>query len=444
MSGHDVGAIDMTRPVGFSPTEQATMGKVARRVMPLLMASYVVCYLDRVNVGFAALTMNQALGFSATVFGLGAGLFFIGYIAGEVPSNLMMQRFGGRRWIARIMITWGIASGVMAAVSGETSFYVVRFLLGLAEAGFFPGVILYVTWWFPADYRGRIIGLFLFAAPLSSVIGGPLSGAVLGLDGIGGLAGWQWLFILEALPSVLVGIAVLCFLTDRPAEASWLQPAERTWLGERLARERTIKEQTGGDFSIGKAFVHPRVWALGIAYIGGTLTNYSLFLWTPQIIKAFGGLSNFQTGLLNMIPFICGGIANIVVCRHSDIKRERLWHVVGSALLTSVGFAACALCSFLEAPVLMMVALCVAAFGSFGLVSSFWLLPTAFLVGTGAATGLALINCIGNFGGFLGPYIIGILRDLFGNFAIALLPIAVGPLVSAAIILCLRRAVADR
>ena len=414
---------------------QATMAKVARRLLPFLILCYVVNYLDRVNVGFAALTMNRALGFTATVFGLGAGVFFIAYIAGEVPSNLLLQRFGARRWIARIMITWGIISGLMATVSGEASFYTLRFLLGLAEAGFFPGIILYLTWWFPSEYRGRIIGLFMVAAPLSGVFGAPVSGLLLGLDGVAGLQGWQWLFILEALPSVLIGFAVLRFLTDRPDQAQWLEPAERDWLSQRLTAERAVREQTT-NLTLRDVLRDRRVLALGVTYAGAALANYGLTLWTPQIIKALGGLSNLQTGFLTAIPYICASAGMIAWTRHSDRKRERVWHVACAGFLTYAGFLAC---SVLQNPVAIMVALCFAAIGSFSLVSSFWTLPTAFLSGTAAAAGLALINAIGSLGGFFGPYIIGAIRDSTGNFSLALLPIAAGPLLSAIIVLALGR-----
>jgi ACS family tartrate transporter-like MFS transporter len=414
---------------------RATMAKVARRLLPFLILCYVVNYLDRVNVGFAALTMNRALGFTSTVFGLGAGVFFVAYIAGEVPSNLLMQRFGARRWIARIMITWGIVSGLMATVSGEASFYTLRFLLGLAEAGFFPGIILYLTWWFPSEYRGRIIGLFMVAAPLSGVFGAPVSGLLLGLDGVAGLQGWQWLFILEALPSVLIGFVVLWFLTDRPEQAKWLASNERAWLGERLARERAAREQAT-DLSLREVLRDRRVLALGVVYAGAALANYGLSLWTPQIIKAFGGVSNLQTGFLTAIPYLCASVGMILWTRHSDRSRERVWHVACAGLLTCAGFIAC---SVLQNPAFIMVALCFAAIGSFSLVSSFWTLPTAFLSGTAAAAGLALINAIGSLGGFFGPYIIGALRDSTGNFSLALLPIAAGPLLSAVIVLAMDR-----
>jgi ACS family tartrate transporter-like MFS transporter len=418
-----------------SAEARATMAKVAWRLLPFLILCYVVNYLDRVNVGFAALTMNRALGFTATVFGLGAGVFFIAYIAGEVPSNLLMQRFGARRWIARIMITWGIISGLMATVSGEASFYGLRFLLGLAEAGFFPGIILYLTWWFPSEYRGRIIGLFMVAAPLSGVFGAPVSGLLLGLDGVAGLQGWQWLFILEALPSVAIGFAVLGFLTDRPDQAHWLAPAERDWLSRRLTAEQTVRERTT-HLSLRQVLRDRRVLALGVVYAGAALANYGLSLWTPQIIKAFGGVSNLQTGFLTAIPYLCASVGMILWTRHSDRTRERVWHVAGAGLLTCAGFLAC---SVLQNPAAIMVALCFAAIGSFSLVSSFWTLPTAFLSGTAAAAGLALINAIGSLGGFFGPYIIGALRDSTGDFSLALLPIAAGPLLSAIIVVVLGR-----
>jgi ACS family tartrate transporter-like MFS transporter len=416
--------------------ERALMKKAAMRLLPLLFICYIANYLDRVNVGFAALTMNHDLGFSATVYGLGAGVFFIAYLLGEVPSNLIMQRVGARLWIARIMITWGIISGLMAFVSGETSFYVLRFLLGLAEAGFFPGILLYLTWWFPAAYRARITSMFMAAAPFAVVIGSPISGMILGMDGVAGLHGWQWLFLIEAVPSVVLGIILLIYLIDRPDQARWLSPAERSWLADRLARERQEREKVV-KWGIWQAMTHPLILLLICAYTGGAITNYGLSLWTPQIVKAFGSLSNVEVGFISALPYVCATIGMLLWNRHSDKTRERRWHVAGAALLTAVGFAGC---TVLAAPALVVASLCVAAVGSFSLVSSFWTLPASFLSGTAAAVGFAMINAVGSgIGGFAGPYVIGFLRDQTGSFAIALLPIAIAPVITAIIVLTVGR-----
>ncbi|MFC7398117.1 MFS transporter [Chelatococcus sp. GCM10030263] len=416
--------------------ERALMRKAAMRMLPLLFICYIANYLDRVNVSFAALTMNRDLGFSATVYGLGAGVFFIAYLLGEVPSNLIMQRVGARLWIARIMITWGIISGLMATVSGETSFYILRFLLGFAEAGFFPGILLYLTWWFPAAYRARIISMFMAAAPFAVVIGSPISGFVLRMDGIAGLHGWQWLFILEAVPSVVLGVFVLVYLIDRPDQARWLKPAERTWLAERLAFERQEREKVV-KWSIWQAMSHPLMLALTLAYTGAAITNYGLSLWTPQIVNAFGSLSTVEVGFIAALPYLCATVGMILWNRHSDKTRERRWHVACAALLTAVGFAGC---TVLAAPTLIVGSLCVAAIGSFSLVSSFWTLPAAFLSGTAAAVGFAMINAVGSgIGGFAGPYVIGLLRDRTGSFSMALLPIAIAPVITALIVLGVTR-----
>jgi MFS transporter, ACS family, tartrate transporter len=422
--------------------EHVLLKKVAIRLLPLLFFCYIVNFLDRVNVSFAALTMNHDLGFTASVYGLGAGVFFISYLLGEVPSNLIMQRVGARLWIARIMITWAIISGLMATISGPTSFYVLRFLLGAAEAGFFPGIILYLTWWFPATYRARVVGMFMAAAPFAIVIGSPISGFILGMNGLAGLRGWQWLFILEAIPSLLLGIFILIYLTDRPERASWLSPEEQSWLAQRLALECAEREKTIR-WGVFEALLHPRMLVLMVAYTGAAITNYGLSLWVPQIVKAFGGLSNVQVGFIAALPYLCATIGMILWNRHSDRTRERKWHVACAALLTAVGFAGCTLT---QVPTLVVASLCLAAIGSFSLVSSFWTLPASFLSGTAAAAGFAIINAVGSgIGGFVGPYVIGVLRDRTGSFEIALLPIAIAPVITAVIVLlAARRPVTDQ
>jgi MFS transporter, ACS family, tartrate transporter len=408
------------------------MMKAALRLLPLLFICYIANYLDRVNISFAALTMNAEFGFTASVYGLGAGVFFIAYLLGEVPSNLIMQRVGARRWIARIMVTWGVVSGMMMLVQGAKSFYFLRLLLGLAEAGFFPGILLYLTWWFPSAYRARITGIFMAAAPFAVVVGAPISGLVLGMDGVAGLRGWQWLFLLEAVPSVILGVLLLVILVDRPEQARWLSPSERAWLAERLAREQAERE-TVVQWGVLQALLHPRMLALIVAYTGAAATNYGLSLWTPQIVKAFGGLSNVQVGFISALPYLCATVGMLFWNWHSDLKRERKWHVACAALLTAVGFGGC---TVLSEPVLVLASLCVAAVGSFSLVSSFWTIPAGFLSGSAAAAGFAVINAVGSgIGGFAGPYVIGVLRESTGSFAIALVPIAIAPVVTALIVI---------
>jgi ACS family tartrate transporter-like MFS transporter len=394
-------------------SEALTHTKVARRLIPFLILCYLVAYLDRVNLGFAALEMNKALGFSATIFGWGAGIFFAGYFLLEVPSNIVLERVGARRWIARIMITWGLVSGAMAFVNGPISFLIVRFVLGAAEAGFFPGVILYLTYWFPAAERAKIAGLFMAAIPLSTVIGAPISGWILGaMNGTGGLAGWQWLFILEAAPSVVLGLVVLAYLTDGPEQANWLDADERAGLVRRLAAERSEREARGS-YSLREALLHPRILGFGLIYLGIVTSLYGIGYWMPQIIKAFG-LTNLQTGFVTAIPFLAGLLAMIVISRHSDRTMERVWHIAGPAFLGGLGFLWAA---YTADPVLGMAALTVASVGIFSALPTFWTLPTAMLSGTAAAAGIALINAIGNLGGFIGPYAIGWVKDSTGSYA---------------------------
>jgi D-galactonate transporter len=387
--------------------EQRTMLKVMRRLVPFLMLCYFIAYLDRVNVGFAGPSMIKDLGFSQTVFGAGAGIFFIAYFFFEVPSNLALDRFGARKWIARIMFSWGLISGSMAFVTGEFSFYVVRVLLGIAEAGFFPGIIFYLTLWFPAAYRARIIGWFMFAIPISTVIGAPISGLVLGLDGVAGLRGWQWLFVVEAIPSLILAVVVWFYLTDRPADAHWLAPEERQWLTDRLAAEQRNRESFVR-LDVLQSLLNPRVLLLGIVYLGVVTPNYGITFFLPQIINAFGGLSNLQVGLINAFPYAVGAIAMVLWSRHSDAVHERVWHTVIPALMIAVGFVAAAM---LTNPYLKMLAIAVAAFGIFSVLPVFWTLPTAFLSGSAAAAGIAAVNSIGNLGGYFGPQVFGILKD---------------------------------
>ena len=305
--------------------EQRTMRKVSARLIPFLIVCYFVAYLDRTNVGFAALTMRQDLNISATAYGFGAGIFFLSYFLFEVPSNLFLERFGARRWIARIMFTWGILSGAMAFIGGEYSFYIVRLLLGAAEAGFFPGIIFYLTLWFPTLYRARIIGLFMAAIPGSTVIGAPLSSLLLYMDGIGGLKGWQWMFILEAAPAVILSFVVLYYLTDRPAEANWLEPDERKWLSDKLKEEQR-QRVAAAHFTVGEALTNPRVLALAVVYFGAVATNYGISFWLPQIIKDFGNLSNLQIGVITAIPYAIGLVGMVWWSRRSDEKFERKGH----------------------------------------------------------------------------------------------------------------------
>jgi D-galactonate transporter len=413
--------------------EQRTISKVSRRLLPFLMLCYFVAYLDRVNVGFASLTMNKALNISATAFGFGAGIFFFSYFIFEVPSNLALERFGARKWIARIMFSWGILSGAMAAIGGETSFYVVRVLLGAAEAGFFPGIIFYLTLWFPGVYRGRIVGWFMAAIPLSSVFGSPISGLILGMDGFGGLAGWQWLFIIEAAPAIILAVATWFYLTDRPADAHWLTPEERTWLADRLAAEIRQKEEVHG-LNVLQALVNPKVLALALVYFGAVATNYGTAFWLPQIVKGFG-LSNALTGLVTAIPYIVGTIGMVWWGKRSDAKMERKGHAAIAFLIAALGIAGS---TAVDDPTLKMVSLSIGAFGVFAVLPVFWTFPTAFLSGAAAAAGIAAINSFGNLAGFFGPFVMGWLKDQTGTFSAGLLAIAACAVMGMVIVLALR------
>jgi len=408
--------------------EARTIGKVSARLIPYLMVCYFIAYLDRVNVGFAALTMNKALGLTATMFGFGSGIFFLAYFIFEVPSNLFLDRFGARKWIARIMISWGILSALMAFIpaiaqatgfGADTTFYTVRALLGLAEAGFFPGIIFYLTLWFPSVYRGRIIGSFMAAIPLSSVIGAPISGMILGMDGVAGLSGWQWLFIIEAAPAVLLGFVTYFYLTDKPADAAWLTAEERIWLGERLDAERRQRE-AAHKLSVWQAILNPRVWALALVYFGDVACLYGVGFWLPQIIKAFG-LSNAMTGWVTAIPYAIGAAFMVWYGHHSDAKTERKGHLAVALVIAAIGIAASTLTAD---PMLTMVAFTVGACGVFAALPLFWTLPTAVLSGSAAAAGIAVINSVGNLSGFFGPYAMGWVKDATGSFAGGLLLIA--------------------
>lgn len=411
--------------------EQRTISKISWRLLPLLMVSYFVAYLDRVNLGFAGAAMSKDLGFTGAIFGSAAGIFFIAYFLFEVPSNLALERFGARRWIARIMFSWGVISAAQAWVGSATSFNVVRFLLGIAEAGFFPGVIFYITLWFPAAYRARIVGWFMFAIPISTVIGSPISGYILNMDGVGGMHGWQWLFILEAIPAVILTFFVLLYLPDGPKEAKWLTNEERDWLQTTLDAERRNRESIHR-ISWKQSLLNWRVIGLGFVYMGITVPLYGLGFFLPQIIKGFGGLGNVEIGFINAFPYLIGAIAMIYWTRWSDARKERKWFVLVPLACIFVGLVAA---SQISAPVPKMAAVTLAALGIFTALPTFWTLPTALLSGTAAAAGIAWINSIGNLGGYIGPTIFGTLRDKMGNDIYAVLFLALLSVVAFALVL---------
>jgi ACS family tartrate transporter-like MFS transporter len=413
--------------------------KVRRRLIPFLFLLYIVAYLDRINVSFAALQMNEALGFSPAVYGLGAGIFFISYVLFEVPSNLILHRVGVRPWIARIMITWGIASSAMMFVQGTTSFYVLRFLLGAAEAGFFPGIILYLTRWFPAEERARAIALFMTATALAGVFGGPISGMLLALDGVGGLGGWQWLFLLEGLPAVILGGAVLAWLPEGPADAKWLEPDERAAIISRLeAEERSTAASAHGAF--GQALRSGRLWALAFLYFSIIITFYGVSFWLPQILQQLSGLGDLTVAFLSALPYVVAAIGMVYVARLSDRTGKRAQYIAVCAIIGAAGFLATAA---VTSPVPSMLALSLTALGVWGTLGPFWAMPPAFLRGTAAAGGIAVINSVGNIGGFAGPYVVGYVRDVTGSFAAGLWVmaacLAAGAIISAGLARSMRR-----
>jgi D-galactonate transporter len=414
--------------------EQSAIDKITRRFLPLLILCYFVSYLDKVNVGFAALSMNSALGITPAQFGFGAGIFFATYCIFEVPSNLALQRFGARRWLARIMITWGIVSAATAFITGATGFYVMRSILGAAEAGFFPGIIYFLTLWFPPQYRARMIGYFMVAIPLSSLIGAPLSGLLLRLDVLG-MQGWQWLFILEALPAIVLGVVLLIWLTDRPDQAKWLSEAERGWIAAQMREEAQRRDQSGVAPRGGmlRAFLDPRVLALVVIYFGTTALHQTMSFWLPQIVKSFG-LSNTQTGFVTAIPYLTGAIGMVLFGRHSDRHAERKWHAAVALILATAGFAASAV--FAE-PVARLTAFAVASLGVFGALPVFWSLPSAFLDQRTAAGGIAYINCLGALSGLFAPWLIGAIRQETGSFQGGLLSVAVMSLIALLVLLAL-------
>lgn len=391
---------------------RATVRKVTRRFVPILFLCFIVSFLDRVNVGFAALTMNEDLGLSATAFGLGAGLFFLTYFLFEVPSNLALERIGARRWIARIMFTWGLLSAATAFVRGPHSFYGIRLLLGAAEAGFFPGVIFFLTLWIPADSRGRVVATFMAAIPLANAFGSPVSAVLTRLDGLAGLRGWQWMFLIEALPALLLAPIVLKVLIDKPADAAWLSTVEREWLRMRLAQDARQNRDTA-QRSVLELLRSALVIRLGIAYFGITGFTYGLSFFLPQIVKQFG-LTLLQTGFVSAIPFAVGAIGMTWWGRRSDRLAERRFHLLLPLALAALGLTGSTL---VEPPVAKLVLLCLAAFGVFCALPLYWTVPPKLLAPASAAAGIALINSLGNLSGFVNPYAIGALKDLTGSFA---------------------------
>jgi MFS transporter, ACS family, tartrate transporter len=408
--------------------EQSAMRKVYLRILPFAILTYFFCYLDRINVGFAALTMNKEIGLDPAVFGMAAGAFFWGYVLFEVPSNLILEKVGARIWIARIMVTWGIVSGATALAVGPYSFMTIRFLLGLAEAGLFPGFVLYFTYWFPDRHRARINSGFTLALPIAVASGAPISTALLGLDGLWSLRGWQCMYIFEAIPTVLIGIVVFFYLTDRPSKARWLNPEEREWLDSRMVHERRLIEEHHG-LGILRSFFDPKVVLLSLNYVGIVTASLGMLLFLPQIIKELG-VSNMQVGWLTMIPYICGAISMVFCGWLSDHIGERRWSLFTTCVISTVGLV---IAGLTIGTWWSLAGMTVAAIGFYGTKGPFWSMPTMFLTGAAAATGIAWINSLGNLGGFFGPSLVGWAKNLTGSFAGGLYALALCALVSAAI-----------
>ncbi|MEJ8810477.1 MFS transporter [Variovorax ureilyticus] len=424
-----------SQPIEKSALEKATMRRVALRILPFLMLCYFIAYVDRVNAGFAALQMNKDLGLSQAMFGLGGSLFFIAYILFEIPSNLALQKFGARLWIARIMVTWGVIGALAAFAVGPYSFYLGRFLLGAAEAGFFPGVILYLTYWFPKEYRGRIVATFMVAIPISSLLGSPISAALLGTDGWLGLRGWQWLFILEAIPAVVLGVMVFFVLPNRPDNAKWLTHEQREWLNARLESEKQEAKPVA-HMSVLRILKNKYVLALAIVYAGSSATSNALSLWQPQILKSLG-LTTMETGLMNGIPFAVASIIMVLWGRRADKSGERIWNTALPLALTS----ACLLATQLTAGSLAatMVLLTFVLVGTYSIKGPFWALSTEWLSAGSAAAGIAAINTLAHIGTSGATWTLGAIKDATGSYPLALMPLALLTALGAAIVIWMGR-----
>jgi ACS family tartrate transporter-like MFS transporter len=407
--------------------EKSAMRKIYWRLLPFAVLSYFLAYIDRINVSFAGLTMRDDLAMSAAAFGFALGTFYWGYSVFELPSNLIMEKVGARLWIARIMITWGILAVITATVTGSTSFGIVRFLLGVAEAGFFPGLILYFTYWFPSYHHGRIVSGFLIGLPIAVALGAPVSTALLGLDGLFGLRGWQIMFIAEGAPTILVGVATLFVLTDRPEQASFLSQAEKTWLSATLRAERRAKEAVRA-FTVWQALFNPKVLLLSLNYLGIVTASLGMLFFIPQIIKSLGNFSNMTVGWLTMIPYVCGGISMVTWGYISDRMGERRWNLLAACVVSTIGLI---IAGMTMGTWWALVGMSIAAIGFYGSKGPFWSMPPMFLTGMAAAGAIAWINSLGNLGGFFGSWYVGFMRDLTGSYAGGLYGLALFGLVSA-------------
>ena len=398
--------------------ESAVVSRLMWRLMPFLFLLYIVAYLDRINVSFAVLQMRGELGLSDRVYGRAAGMFFAGYFFFQLPSNLVLEKFGVRRWISGLMITWGVISCLMVFIRGPVSFYGMRFLLGAAEAGFFPGMILYMKRWFPANARARAVAWFMTANPIAGIVGSPVSGALLGLSGKG-LSGWQWMFLMEGVPAILLGVMVFWALSDNPREARWLKGEERAWLLERLALEQQAEASLRKE-NLWQVLVSPRIWMLSIVYFGVSTTMYGVTLWLPSVIRSLSGLSYFLTGLVSALPFVVTAIVMVLIGIHSDRKAERRWH---TAIPAFVGAVALAVAGYGSSTVVVVACIGLGLVFAESMVGPFWAMATSRMAGLSAAAGIAVINSLANLGGYFGPDIIGFFRKASGGFRGGLLAI---------------------
>jgi MFS transporter, ACS family, tartrate transporter len=407
--------------------ERSALRKVYLRLLPFAVLSYVLAYVDRINVSFAGLTMREDIGMSAATFGFAVGMFYWGYFIFEVPSNVILEKIGARIWIARIMITWGILAGATAMVTGPTSFAIVRFLLGVAEAGFFPGIILYFTYWFPSHHHARIVSGFLVGLPVAVAVGAPISTGLLALDGLFGLKGWQLMYIAEAIPTVVIGVLTYFVLTDRPEQAKFLTADERNWLVTRIAAERRATEAVR-KFTLWEALYNPKVLLLALNYIGIVTASLGMLIFIPQMIKSLGSYSNMTVGWLTMIPYLCGAVAMVVWGRISDRMNERRWNLFFGCVLSTVGLV---IAGLTMGTWWALVGMSIAAMGFYGSKGPFFAMPPMFLSGAGLAAGIAWINSLGNLGGFFGPWYVGVMKDLTGSYAGGLYGLALLGLVAA-------------
>ena len=423
-------AVSITPSTASNRTGDALYRKIAWRIMPIVVIAYIVAYIDRVNVSFAKLQMLGDLKFSESAYGVGAGIFFLGYFAFEVPSNIMLHKVGARLWICRVIVTWGIVSGLTALVHTPMQFYTARLLLGVAEAGFFPGMVLYLTYWFPAHRRASMVALLMAGNPVSGIIGGPLSGFILRhFANTKGIAGWQWLFIMEAIPAILLGAVIYLFLDNRVVEAKWLSENERATVASEIQAEAVSKTHV----SIRSVFTSPKVWLFGAIFFGMEVGSYAIGFWQPTIIRQTGVKDAFTIGLLTTIPYTCALVCMMFTGRHSDKTRERRWHIVVPNLIAAIGFVVCALAGS-NTP-LSMFGLALAVSGVITGLSMFWALPTSILGGSAAAAGIALINCTGNLGGFFSPAILGYLKTITGSLNSGLYLVAACMIASSVLIL---------